>query len=839
MDTPGFKRLVDVLGEALLLPERERAVFIERACAGDAKLLAEARSLLAEAEVTSLEMVTARIGAGLAHAAGSVSEAVRRLPAQIGPYRILGVLGEGGMGVVYRARDPRLKRDIAIKVLPGDVASSPDRLERLEREATTVAGLNHPNIVVLHSIEDDRGTRFLTMELVEGRNLADLVTPGGLPLAQMLDLAIPLADALSDAHGKGVVHRDLKPANVMVTRGGRVKVLDFGVAKLIQPESDLESTQAVTMAAPLSASGEVVGTAPYMAPEQIRGEAVDARTDLFSFGVLVYELAAGERPFTGHTYPDVRAAILHVTPPALTAVRSDLPADFERIISRCLEKQPHERFQTALDVVNELRELKRTLERGALPPPKPRSEHVVSIAVLPFLNRSASADDDYFSDGLADELLNMLTKIDGLRVAARTSAFHFKGKDTTIAEVGHALNVATVLEGSVRKAGSRVRISVQLVKVADGYHMWSETYDRTLDDIFAVQDDIAQSVVKELRAKLLGEEADSKASGKVKAEVSKAAKGRATNPEAYRLYLQGRQLTERLNPEDMTRGIQYIEQALGLDREFPNAWAVLAWAYLQAANLGMRSLEEARLRAREAVERALELEQNLADAHAVLAHICITEWDWRGAEVSLKRALELAPGNAVVLRRAGVLATHQGRFAEAIRFLSLGLDQDPLSSPIYHNLGWAYRNAGQPAAAEQALRKALELAPQRVGTRAFLAMALQDQGRGEEGLVEAMREPYEVFRLWALAMIQHALGHPTESSQALGKLIETFREVAPFQVAEVNGNRGEADAAFEWLERAYAARDPGLSEAKISPELRSLHGDPRWAALVRKLGFEE
>jgi Tfp pilus assembly protein PilF len=384
-----------------------------------------------------------------------------------------------------------------------------------------------------------------------------------------------------------------------------------------------------------------------------------------------------------------------------------------------------------------------------------------------------------------------------------------------------------------------VRISVQLVKVADGYHMWSETYDRTLDDIFAVQDDIAQSVVKELRAKLLGEEADSKASGEVKAEVSKAAKGRATNPEAYRLYLQGRQLTERLNPEDMTRGIQYIEQALGLDREFPNAWAVLAWAYLQAANLGLRSLDEARLRAREAVERALELEQNLADAHAVLAHICITEWDWRGAEVSLKRALELAPGNAVVLRRAGVLATHQGRFAEAIQFLSLGLDQDPLSSSIYHNLGWAHRDAGQPAAAEQALRKALELAPQRVGTRAFLAMALRDQGRGEEALAEAMREPFEVFRLWALAMIQHALGHPTESSQALEKLIETFREDAPFQVAEVYGDRGEADAAIKWLERAYTARDPGLSEAKISPELRSLHGDPRWAALVRKLGFEE
>jgi len=428
--------------------------------------------------------------------------------ARLGPYEIVAPLGAGGMGEVYRGRDPRLKRDIAIKVLPAGLTSSPDSLARLEREATTVAGLNHPGIVVLHSIEEAGEIRFLTMELVEGRSLADLVTPGGLPLAQLLDLAIPLADALVAAHERGVVHRDLKPANVMVTREGRVKVLDFGLAKLAQAEPNSPETETATIATPASEPGRVMGTAPYMAPEQIRGDPVDGRADLFAFGILVYELAVGQRPFAGRTLADLGSAILRDAPPPLTGLRPDVPRDLDRIVRRCLEKEPRERFQTALDVRNELRDLRRTMESGAPQASQAPPEHVPSIAVVPFVNRSRDVEDEYFSDGLADELLNMLAKIRGLRVAARLSAFHFKGKDATIAEVGRALNVATVLSGSVRRSGDRVRISVELVKVAGGDRLWSETYDRTLEDIFAVQDDIAHSVVKELRTSLLGLEAD-------------------------------------------------------------------------------------------------------------------------------------------------------------------------------------------------------------------------------------------------------------------------------------------------------------------------------------------
>ena len=761
------------------------------------------------------------------------------LGSRLGPYEIVAPLGAGGMGEVYRARDPRLKRDIAIKVLPADMASSPDRLARFEREVMTVAGLNHPNIVVLHSIEEDGGIRFLTMEMVEGRNLAELITPGGLPLAQLLDLGIPLADALVAAHEKGVVHRDLKPANVMVTRDGRVKVLDFGLAKLAQVESDADATQATTLAAPISDVGQVLGTVPYMAPEQIHGEAVDARTDLFSFGILLYELAAGKRPFVGQTLADVCSAILHDTPSSLTSLRGDLPSELAHIVERCLEKRPRERFQTALDVSNELRSVRRTLERG-VPAQQSKSDKIASIAVLPFANRSRDETDEYFSDGLADELLSMLGKIRGLRVAARTSAFHFKGKDVTIAEAGAALHVATVLEGSVRKAGNRVRISVQLVKVADGYHLWSETYDRTLEDIFAVQDDIAHSVVRELRTTLLGEEADPDASGQAREEVARAKKGRTIDAEAYRLFLLARHLMDRFTREEMAKAIEYLKQALDRDPGFALGWAELGVGYSREAEWHWVPAVEAYRRASAAVERALALEPDLAEGHAQMGWIRIHhDCDLHGAETSIARALELAPGDAIVLRTAGVLAWCQGRLDDAIRLWRRILEQDPLSAPVYQNLGWAFHSANRFREAEGAFRKALELTPHRVVTRATLSLTLLALDRGEEAVAEAIQEPHETFRLWALAIVHHVMNHGAKSEAALRELTEKHANDGAYRVAEAQAMRGETGAAFEWLERACAQRDSGLPKMKLSPCLRLLHADPRWAPFLKRMGLDE
>ena len=759
---------------------------------------------------------------------------------RLGPYEIIAPLGAGGMGEVYLARDTRLKRDIAIKVLPQEVASSPERLARFHREATTVASLNHPNIVVLHSIEEFEGTHFLTMELVEGGSLAELIAPGGLPTARVVELGIALADALTAAHEKGVVHRDLKPANVMLTKDGRVKVLDFGLAKLSISDPSAGLANAATLTMPLSADGHVVGTVPYMAPEQVRGEAVDERTDLFALGVVLYELASGKRPFAGETHVDVSHAILHDAPKPLRALRPELPQGLDRIVSRCLAKSPRERFQTSLDVSNELRELRRELERSESGEvARPGAEKLASIAVLPFVNRSASADDEYFSDGLADELLSVLSKIKGLRVTARTSSFQFRGSKEDVPTIGRRLGVASLLEGSVRKAGSRIRVSVQLVNVADSSHLWSETYDRALEDVFAVQDDIAQSVVNELRTTLLGEAADSAASGDVRAEISRANKGRGTNLEARRLYLLGCHLLDQMNLEIVAKARGYLEQAVELDPGFVMAWVQLSNAHVLAAFLNGIGYAEAFERAREAVEKALSLGPDLPEAHAQLGLILMShDWDWHGADRSLRRALELAPHDPVALRSMGQLALIRGHVQEAVQFYRRSIEHDPLSSRALFRLGMAYEAAGEPEAAEESFRRALELAPGRSSAHMHLAFVLSSQGRAEQALAEAMRAPTEHERLFALGIIAHGTPREAESANALTRLIEKHADSMAYQIAEIFAVRGDPDRAFEWLEIAYAQRDPGLPDAKSSPRLRSLRMDPRWGALMKKMGLE-
>jgi serine/threonine protein kinase/tetratricopeptide (TPR) repeat protein len=755
-------------------------------------------------------------------------------------YDIIAQLGAGGMGEVHRAHDRRLGRDIAIKVLPDELSSSPERLARFEREARIVASLNHPNIVTLHSIEEADGARFITMELVEGHSVAELVAPGGLPVSRVLDIGVSIADALDAAHRKGVVHRDLKPANVMVTHDGRVKVLDFGLAKLVSRNSGMRSADAHTATSPLSSAGEVFGTAPYMAPEQLFGDDVDARTDLFSFGIVLFELLAGRRPFAGRNYFELCNAIANSSPPTLSSIRAEVPRELQSIVSRCIEKAPTDRFQTALDVATELRALRRSIERGTAHAPAPALEVSPSIAVLPFVNRSASQDDEYFSDGVADELLGLLAKIKGLRVSARASSFFFRGQNVPLSEVGRALNVATVLDGSVRRAGNRVRISVQLVKVSDGYHLWSETYDRTLDDIFAVQDDIARSVVKQLRVTLLGEAADSEASDRARAEVSRAARGRATDPEAHRLFLLARHFMDQLNREATAKAITLLEQAVQRDPRFALAWTELSVAYIRQMGWELLGAKEGYAMGREAVDRALALEPSLAEAHAQLASIkMFHDWDWAGADQALTRARELAPGSAAVLRLSGVLANVLGRPDDAIAMFRQALEQDPLSAAAYHSLGLALYALQDFAGAEEAFRKALDLAPLRISTHAQLALIALAQGRLDDALAEAKLEPEPGYGLLALSIVERALNRPSDSDRALNRLIDNHPWQCALQIAEVYATRGDTDRAFLWLERAYEGRDVGLPHVTSSPRLRSLRDDPRWPAFLGRMGLIE
>jgi eukaryotic-like serine/threonine-protein kinase len=842
LDSETWHRIDEALDELIDLPPEKAGAALDRLYGRDpalhrqvAAILATDRAIEGYLSRTGRQMMIEGAAEGLDFGLPPPSLV---LGTHLGTYEILGPLGAGGMGEVYRAKDLRLGREVAVKVLPARVASSAERLAQFEREARTVAGLNHPSIVTLFSVEDVDGIRFLTMELVEGQTLSHQVVPGGQPLSRILELAIPLTDALTVAHERGVIHRDLKPGNVMVTRDGRVKVLDFGLAKMMGadgPPSSLAKT--VLAEGPESAEKQVVGTLPYMAPEQLRGDAMDTRSDLFSLGIILYELATGRRPFAGTGSAEVKASILRDTPVPLRRVRADLPGDFERIVSRCLEKDPGARPEAAREVNRELRRLRTVAERGE--PEQSTPATLASIAVLPFVNRSSSVDDEYFSDGLADELLSVLSKIKGLRVIARTSSFQFRGLKTDIATIGRKLNVATLLDGSVRKAGNRIRVSVQLVRVSDSSHLWSETYDRTLQDILAVQDDIAKSVVKELRTTLLGDESDSNASRQVKAEVAQAARGRGTDPEAHRLYLLARHLLDRGTREDTARAILYFKECLDRDPKFALAWAYLARAYIMEGGNGWAPVAEGYGRAREAVERALALEPDLPEGHARMAWIRIYyDWDLRGAEVFYTRALELASGNALVLAEAAMLARALGRVEEPRRLLQQALEQDPLSAVAYHRLGIALHDAGCFAEAEGAYRKALELAPNRIVARAALSVSLLAQGRGEEALAEALREPDVAFRHWALAIVHHALGHRVESDAALRELIAKRSEEAACQIAEVYGARGEADKTFEWLERAFTQRDAGIIDATASQHLRSLHGDPRWQELQNKLGRE-
>jgi TolB-like protein/Tfp pilus assembly protein PilF len=466
----------------------------------------------------------------------------------------------------------------------------------------------------------------------------------------------------------------------------------------------------------------------------------------------------------------------------------------------------------------------------------PANDEPPSIGVLPFVNRSHDPEDEYFSDGLADELVNVLAKIRGLRVAARTSSFRFKGKDADIAVIGRSLNVATLLEGSVRKAGNRMRISVELVKVTDGYELWSETYDRTLEDIVAVQDDIAQSVVKELRGTLLGKAVDANAATRATAQVAVAVKGRTSDAEAHRLYLQARHLIARATREDVAKGIGYLKQALDRDPRFARAWSQLGGAYATQASQVWDPIHAGWAMSRHAVARALDLEPELDEAHALMGIIhMLYDWDWRGAEASFARALESAPGNTYVTR-AAYLAACLGRLDDAIGLFRRALEHDLLSPRAHFYLGIALEAAGRLAEAEQAYRTSIEQTPQTTLVHAWLAVNLLAQGRSDEALEEALREPEQWARLRALAIVHRSAGRAAEADSAVHELAATD---APSTVAQVFAAWDETDLAFEWLERAYQDREPGTAEVKFQPVFQRLHADPRWNVFLHKMGLDD
>ena len=794
---------------------------------------------------------------GLAQA--TERDALREPPVQAGErvahYRILAEIGRGGMGVVYRARDSTLGRDVALKCPWPALAREPAARQRFMHEAHSAARLAHPNIVPVFEVLEWKGIPWLAMELIEGRSLQSLLSErGALPLDMILRCAEGIAGALRAAHAKRILHRDLKPGNVLVTNESWPFLTDFGLACAFAAP-DFQSSD-TTLSGPASAQGHVAGTRCYMSPEQVLGQTLDGRSDVFSFGALVYEMCTGRLAFPATLPGAEHDAILHREPAALAAINREIPDELDRIIRKALAKRPDERYRGAGDLHADLVDLRRRVESLPAAAPSPmvpparrallvsaaivalsgiaaglwneydrrgsRPQAAVSIAVLPFADLSSEHDQEYFSDGLAEEILNDLAKIRSLRVVARTSAFQFKGRNEDLRVIGRTLNVDNVLEGSVRSSGTRVRITVQLVKTKDGFHLWSESYERDLRDILTVEDDIARAVTSALQVKLLPG-------------------GPATTPTlqvlpaAYQGFLEARYFARLGDRDSVERALGYANTAIQADTRYAAAYALRATLTLSAGGIGWTDYSEAVESARHDTERAIELDPNLADGYRVLSHIqSAVESSCPVAETTIRRARELGPGDAENLGASGLIAACLGHQEEAVGFVRQAIALDPLQPRLYLRLGQSLRDLGRHEEAQAALAKALELSPHHIWVHETRGEVYMAQGRLQEALEEMDKEPPSALRDLGLTLAFHALGRRKEADAALERLERRPSDCA-YQIGQAYANRGEVDKAFEWLDRARKQHDGGLMSLRSDLLLRGLRGDPRYARLLDRL----
>jgi serine/threonine protein kinase/tetratricopeptide (TPR) repeat protein len=743
------------------------------------------------------------------------SDTARWSGRSLGHYSVGKLIGAGGMGEVYEAEDTRLGRKVALKVLPGEVAGDRERLARFAREARTLAALSHPGIVTIYSVDESDGEHFLTMELVQGRTLKACIPPQGLAAEPLLDLAIPLAEALGAAHGRGIVHRDLKPANVMLTTEGRIKVLDFGLAKLVEPPRDAD----VTMTVDQTVDGAVVGTLAYMAPEQLAGKLADARSDVFSLGVVLYEMAAGVHPFAGPTPAATMLALTQGTPAPLEGRRPGLPLELNRLIAGCLEKEPDRRPASAAEVAAGLQAIRqmllgsRQMDTGREVAPLP------SVAVLPFADMSPAHDQEYFCDGIAEEIINALTQLEGLRVTARTSSFAFKGKLEDVREIGGRLGVGAVLEGSVRKAGERLRITVQLIDVADGYHLWSERFDRRADDIFAIQDEIALGVVERLKVKLLA------------GEAGVLFRRREPTQEAYHLYLKGRYFLNRRRQGDLKLAIEHFERAIVADPGYANPHVGIAGTFFVLGLWSYVPSREAFGRAKTEVEQALALDDSLGEAHVILATIlALHEWDWEGANRHFEHGRRLRAASGFSGLGMGFYYLATGRSTEALKEARALAEQEPLSAIAQTQAAACHVGCGDIDGGVPFLEKALELDPGMPMALLWLGVCRGVEGRLDEA--EALlRASIQAGLLAAQMFLPEVLaraGRVEEARAVVRALDERASQyfVSPLTLAVAHASIGEKDRSLTFLEQAERERSAIFALSIVG--VGYLHLAPAW-----------
>jgi eukaryotic-like serine/threonine-protein kinase len=749
--------------------------------------------------------------------------------ARLGHYEIVAALGKGGMGEVYLAHDIRLDRRVALKILPAGSSVESDRLTRFIREAKAASALNHPNIITVYDIGETAGTHFIVYEFIEGRTLREVGNGGPVSVASALEIGIQIASALVEAHGAGIIHRDLKPDNVMIRASGLVKLLDFGIARLTRPAENAETDSTVTSRNELTQQGVVIGTPQFMSPEQARGTEVNQQTDIFSFGAILYELLSGRSPFAAGTVADVLAAVLTREPPRLIGV----PPRLADVVARAMQKDRSQRYQTAAEVLRDLTEL-RTDPAGQTKTVR----EVKSVAVLPFTNMSATEDNEHFCDGLAEELLNALSKIDALNVAARTSAFSFKGKNGDVGTIARTLGVDTIIEGSVRRSGNRLRISVQMINASDGYQIWSERYDREMGDIFALQDDITLAVVEALKLKLLSEE---------RAAVLRRY---TDNAEAYELFLKGRYHSHKYTAQGWHRSIDFFEKAIAIEPAYALAFAGIAMSRAYLWYFGLLPAEQTIPQAKAAIRQALAVDDGLGDAHQALARLaCFYDWDWQVAEQHFRRALALNPNSAEAYSGFAMFLAVVGRADEAITIGIKALRLDPLSPLIGMDCGWTLFSAGMSTAAAEQAAKMTESDQDFYGGY-WLQGAIHLSEGDFEPAVEHLRtavtlggHPVVIADLASACILA---GRDEEAAAILRQLIEMRRDqyVPATCLARVYGRLGQTEQALEWLETAFAERNgemvflrEEITTATSVDPIGRLAAEPRVMSLLQKMNL--
>ncbi|GAB4336095.1 MAG: serine/threonine-protein kinase [Candidatus Abyssubacteria bacterium] len=796
-------------------------------------------------------------------------------------YRVLEKLGEGGMGEVYKAEDLRLKRIVALKFLSLHLPKVAGARDRFYREAQAASKLDHPNICTVYEIDEFEGRAFIAMAYVEGRDLSEMIAECPLDARQAIDIAIQVAEGLDEAHDKGIVHRDIKSNNIMVTEKGLVKIVDFGLAKLVGMEG-------------LTGSHSFMGTLEYASPEQSLGKSVDQRTDIWSLGVVIYEMLMGRLPFRGENSHAIMHSILHDEPKNISTEWEDIPSALARIVQKALQKDPESRYRSMDVLIRDLKSVdlgsesdalpsdqlcstklivpaRRMLSRAALvgvaaaalllalvwvtrperPPPPPTapetpaSAAVRSIAVLPFANHSPDLIEEYFCDGLSEELINTLCGMNRLRVVARTSSFSFKGTNADVREIGGHLNVDTILEGSVRSEGDTLRVTAQLVDVGNGYHLWSERYDCKMKDIFSVQEQIALAIADKLQITLRD------------MERTKVAKHGTRDIEAYKLYLKGRWFWNKFNAEGFLKAVEYFGQAVEKDPEYAAAYAGIADCYSLLPGFSKpfpSSLVYPQAKA--AALKAIELDNMLAESHSALGWVKMQhEFDFRGAEQEFKRAIELNPGYAPVHSQYALLLMYMGRSDEAIGQNEMALELDPFAVVINTNMAYVYYYAGLYDKAIDMAEEAIAMDSTFMYAHHCLGMCYVAKSMYKEADAHFDRERMlleEVQKLWGLPPEPSVVGESmiglsyfmmgetdeaTRTAQAVLKISE--REyVPPFFIGSAHFCLGEMDRGFAFLDKAYEERDYFMLNLKILlGKLESVRNDPRFARMVAKMGL--